>query len=423
MTGGGVPRLARIMAATLLVLACAWLALACLANGQSRARAASEPWTALTWDPDNPQARSRLAEQFSGRHATAADSQAAIDLARAALTAGPLDGAALRVLGIEAQRAGDMRAAVRLMAASDRVTQRDSTAQLWLLDQAIRRGAYETAYAKAEVALRGAPAQASLVFPVMRMGLKDPRALPPLLKRLEQRPQWREAFVADAFAHVESPEDARRLFLALRSSAAPPDESETGAFVRRLVADGAYAEAHDLWRSGVRSAAAAGVYGGDFRIHPGEAPFNWRLTNRADALAELAQAADGGPALRVQFSTASNARLAEQLLVLPPGVYRLHGQARAGMGGQPEQLAWRVTCAGRPGTLAEAGPAQGAAQDWGAFEARFAVPPTGCEAQWLTLDSFALDRIGVGEAWYRDIAITPGAGGGQAVADAGGKRS
>jgi hypothetical protein len=115
--------------------------------------------------------------------------------------------------------------------------------------------------------------------------------------------------------------------------------------------------------------------------------------------------------------------------VLRPGTYRLRGQARAGMAGQPDQLAWRIVCAGRPGALAEARPAEGAAQEWRAFEARFAVPSSGCEAQWLVLDSFALDRIGVGEAWYRDIAITPmeavmSAGAdGQAVADAGGAQS
>ena len=66
-----------------------------------------------------------------------------------------------------------------------------------------------------------APGQAPLVFPVMSRGLKDPRALPPLLKRLERRPPWRDAFVAHAFARGEDPDDARRLFVALRSGPTP----------------------------------------------------------------------------------------------------------------------------------------------------------------------------------------------------------
>jgi len=395
--------------AALLILGGVWLSLACLANAASRAYADAEPSTALAWDPSNPHARSRLAELYSESRATAADSRTAQDLARSALTLAPLDGAALRVLGVEAQRAGDLEGAATLMAASDRVTQRDSTAQLWLLDQAIRRGEYDLAYAKAEVVLRGAPAAGPQVFPVMRMGLADPRALPPLVKRLVRRPEWREAFLRDVAANAEDLGVASRLHAALSSSPAPPTEAETASFIKRLVASGDYPGAYALWRRLATSPAGAGVYAGDFRPRPGPVPFNWSLAQTGDAVAELGEAPRGGPALHAEFATGANADLATQLLMLPPGAYRLQGAAWLGQAGRPGRLAWSVACAGQKTLLGEARQGEGPPQEWRDFDMRFVVPPTGCGAQWLRLRSFAQDTFTTAEAWYRGVSVTAAA--------------
>ena len=395
----------------MLALGGLWLSLACLANAQSRALTSLDPATALAWDPGNPRARSRLAELYTENGGDASNARMARELALSALTQAPLDGAALRVLGIEAQRAGDLPAAARLMAASDRVTRRDSTTQLWLLDQAIRRGAYSLAYDKAEVVLAGAPASAAQVFPVLRMSLQDPRAAALLTERLARRPPWRERFVADVFAHQDDVDAARRLYAALSAGPAKPTAGETGALVKRLADEHAYLEAHDLWRRTLSVAfrgGGGGVYDGGFRGGPGAAPFNWRLSNGSDAFAELARAPDGRPALHVQFSTGADARLAEQLMVLPPGAYRLRGAALLTDRQAPDQLAWSVTCAeGARAVLARA--VQGAAggADWTSFDVAFEVPAEGCGAQWLSLRGLAQDRFGTLEAWCRDLDVMP----------------
>ena len=406
-------RLGRWTVGGLLALGGLWLALACLANAQSRALTNVEPSTALAWDPGNPRALSRLAELYAENGGGASDARMARELALSALAQAPLDGAALRVLGIEAQRAGDMAGAARLMAASDRVTRRDSTTQLWLLDQAIRRGAYPLAYDKAEIVLAGAPATADQVFPVLRMSLNDPRAAALLTERLARRPPWRERFVADVFAHQDDVDAARRLYAALSAGPAKPTAGETAALVKRLADEHAFREANDLWRRSLSVAfrgGSAGVYDGDFRGGPGAPPFNWRLSNGSDAFAELGRAPDGQPALHVQFSTGADSRLAEQLMVLPPGTYRLRGAALLGDRQAPDQLAWSVACA-EGGRVVLARAAQGAAPgpDWTSFDVPFEVPAEGCGAQWLSLRGLAQDRFGTLEAWCRSLAVVPAA--------------
>lgn len=411
----------RLAARVLLVLGGVWLALACLANAESRALTQDQPWVALAWDDRNPAALSRLADLYAETVATAADSTRVRTLASQSLLLAPLNGAALRMLGVEAQREGDMARAARLMAASDTVTQRDDKAQLWRLDQDIRLGAYSQAYAKADVVLRREPGMGSLVFPVLELALKDPDALPPLAQRLARRPDWREGFLAFAFGGGVDLNTSRRLFMAVSAGPAPPTEVEAGAMVKRLVADGAYAEAYDLWRRLAGSGGAGrptGLYGGDFRPHPGPAPFNWRLADDGAAVAELGEAPDGGPALHVQFDAGANNMLAEQLVTLAPGPYRLSGAMRIEGDGGRHLLAWSVRCAGKPETvLGEVGVQPDAVADWRRFAVAFTVPAGGCGAQWIRLASFAQDRFTPVEGWARQLAIAPTAAPAQPPAD------
>jgi hypothetical protein len=76
-------------------------------------------------------------------------------------------------------------------------------------------------------------------------------------------------------------------------------------------------------------------------------PFNWALTSSAVGLAER----QPGGRLHVIFYGQEDGVLASQLLLLPPGRYRLAMQL-SGDAARAKSLLWSVTCANSNATLA-----------------------------------------------------------------------
>jgi hypothetical protein len=153
-----------------------------------------------------------------------------------------------------------------------------------------------------------------------------------------------------------------------------------------------------VWATALGPAPVPGLYDGRFQGLPGSAPFNWRLASDPSARAAIAMAPDGGPALQVERDGGRAGRLAAQLLVLPPGAYRLHGEAsKAG-----PALAWSLACEDG-GPLGVVRAPSGDA--WTAFALPFAVPAQGCAAQWLRLEAVHEASGQRTQAWFRGLAV------------------
>jgi len=113
---------------------------------------------------------------------------------------------------------------------------------------------------------------------------------------------------------------------------------------------------------------------------------------------------EGRSALHVQFPASKSADLTEQLLVLPPGDYRLTG--RVASDGLSGQLSWRLECVGPGGVLMQL--SQGAnGRDWQAFSSTFSVPKTGCPGQWFRLTSVPGDGFDAASVWYQAFELSP----------------
>jgi hypothetical protein len=370
-----------------------------------------DPEAALSWGLANPDALSAVAEARLGDVRRPGHDAEATRFARQALTAAPLDEKALRVLALETDQAGGHAQARMLMVIADRWSRRDSFVQLWLLQQAVFEGDWPSAGLHADALLRRRWQLETIVFPALINALSDPQAVAPIVDRLSRNPDWRRSFLRVLAGRSLDLAAAARVFEALAATRAPPTDEESGYLIGRYVAQGNYADARTLWSRLLPRGTAPGrtlVYNGDFRKLPGAPPFNWQLAPSEGEIVEITPAADGAPALHVTAPAPKDVAAAEQLLTLPPGVYRLSGMALVEPGVSGDLFSWRVECVARSagGGVAEARQASGPI-GWRPFAIDIRVAAPGCDAQWLRLVGLAHNGFEPAEAWYRGRRIEP----------------
>ena len=117
------------------------------------------------------------------------------------------------------------------------------------------------------------------------------------------------------------------------------------------------------------------------------------------------RALDGRPALHVQYSVARHHVLAEQLMLLPPGAWRLTGEGMTEAGAAPARLSWRVSCAEQAGSAFVEAPVSGESGGWRTFSANFDVPAQGCTAQSVRLVNAAQDSFATADGWVSRLRI------------------
>jgi len=164
-----------------------------------------------------------------------------------------------------------------------------------------------------------------------------------------------------------------------------------------MVEAGRYREAHALWLRLTDNSpgSGGGVFNPRYADTSEPPPFNWKLTSNATGVAENE---DG--MLHVFHYGSSHSVLAEQLLLLEPGTYRV-GMRVTGEGNQPGQLAWSLTCLpSREQVMRAFLP-----PDDGLLRSRFDVPGSGCSAQLLALKGLAQDPARTAEVRIGPIRI------------------
>jgi hypothetical protein len=382
-----------------LSLLCVGLIVACLIHALASHEAFDDPAAALRWNPSQPDALSALATQLWENAATPRDHAEAVAYARRALRAAPLDTQALRVLALEAENQADDARPVRLMTLAGRRSQRDTLTQLWLYAHAMLGHDPVAASLDADALLRGEPELAGLLFPSIEATLDQPAARSAYVARLAGRPDWRRPFLADLAAGADAGA-ARAVYAQLAATRAPPTDDELGYLLARLIADGDYRGARALWRR-----PGPALYDGDFTGLGGPPPFNWRLTDNQGAIGDLARTPEGATALHVQSPAVSTVTLAEQLLVLPPGTYRVSGEVLVEAGPPTGAFSWGVTCLPRGDRLGADVAGTADAATWRPFSITLNVPAQGCEAQWLRLSGLAHEGFDTASAWYRALRL------------------
>lgn len=397
MTGGVGTVGVRIAGATAgLVLA--WYA---ASHSLSRITQANAPEQALGWSMREA-AAIRAAERSVEN-----DPARAERYARQALDHAPLSTQALRLLGQLAARSGDMERADALMATALRRTIRNSAAQLWTFRRALERRDFPAFFKAADAILRRRPNDLALLMPTVLQVLGAvPKAQDALVERFRWSPPWRRNFLTVYIAKA-SPASVEGLLAAMSRAGTPATEAEFNAYLQRLVRDKQVARARDVWVQNLPPddrAQLGLLYDGGFERMGASSPFVWTIKPGAGITAIVETAPDRSTkALHIEYSGGgSSRRVAEQLLVLPPGRYQLTGEARHQSGLEHDRLTWTMRCEGG----AELGRVRhnSAPGQWSPFALSFDVSPD-CAAQRLILQTFAGDTLAPISVWYDNLAI------------------
>ena len=406
MVAGGIARWLLIGLMGLLGLVASW-DIVCRAAAHYFAR--NDPAAALAWSPGDPEALAMLSDDRLVGRGTAKNLASAEILARQALAAAPLQAGALRNLGLVADARGQTGKASEVMDRARRRGFRDIATQAWLLQRALGRSEFDDAFLRLDAILRTKPDLSGRLFPALAAISTAPGSIDPLARRLATRPAWRTAallYLADETSSLTAITGLTEGLVRLRS---PPSEQEEAGLLSRMVKEGRYQEARRVWASllpaGSRADGAL-VYDGAFRGLAGAAPFNWRLFPSAGLSVETAKSsASRKSGLFVDYPVRDPATLADQLLVLPPGTYRLTARFQITGAAAGASLGWTVRCAAGDAVLGETRQKADVATPWTALATTFTVPPD-CPAQWLRLGGRAGDGFGDLSALYDDVAVT-----------------
>jgi hypothetical protein len=235
--------------------------------------------------------------------------------------------------------------------------------------------------------------------------------LPVVARLLAASPPWRLAYLAGLNQSPEGLQVAGNLAILLQAGRAPFSNPELQELYGALMNAGGI-EALQMVRGRLNRPSLDTLVtnsGFDEADHPG--PFQWRLSEKAGIAAEITadDLAPSNVALRVVYDGYATGTIAEQLVYLAPGPYRLTAAVRTESGNPADRLAWSLTCATAGGGERASTPAGagGAPSDaWVTMSGRFEVPAN-CPAQWLRLETRAADRRDPTLVWFDRVKLAP----------------
>src|SRR5262245_25672069 len=370
------------LATTVRVLAFLGLALVAVfivADTAGHNLAISDPEGALLVAPWEPVALDELAERQLTN--SSGELSSVEDLARRALQSDPLDSRALSLLGLVAERKGDLARAETLMSLAAARSWRNPSPHLWLFAQAIRRGKFAEALAQVDGLLRTSPQFEATIFPILTIFGTDPGALAALEGALAANPPWRRWFLGGAIVNGANDRLMTQLYQALIHSRQPPTADEMKPYLDRLILAGRFEEAYQNWRatSPPAETPVRFPYNGNFEAPLDGLPFNWVFDSISGAEIRITEPPDRGNsrAMRLEFSGA-RARFGRvgQLLMLAPGSYELELAVKASSLRAERGPVWQISCAETHALLAETKAVTGTTP-WTDVKVKFSVPVSG----------------------------------------------
>jgi hypothetical protein len=390
-----------------LAIAIVWLGGQFVTQGLSDRYLDDDPEVAVLLRGDSSDAVAALARKRLIAH----DNDGAARLATRALQLYPLNAPALTTYGFAMGQLGKPADAEAAMSVAGERGWRDVLTQVWLFRRDLLARNYDGAVAHGDAVMRRQDITPTIVLAVLAAAARDPAAIAPLVQRLSASPPWRRPLFDYLTLTAKPPATdlAGVLIARLAKGPAPPTDDEIALYLRRLVADQRFDEAAADWRWLEPHRASAGyVVDGGFETSPGETPFDWQLPQGVGWTSAILDAPPGrgGQALQISYDGVSPPGRVQQMMILPPGRYRIAGRAYVESGSAPQMLEWRLVCMTTGEVLARS-PTAAAKAAWTPFGADVMLPQAGCPAEWLVLTAEAGDIRDDLVVWYDDLAVQP----------------
>lgn len=295
----------------------------------------------FAWQPGHQSLEERLMRPGS----VSPDAKHLRDTERRILTAEPLSSAALRLTAWSDARAGRDAATLGRARLIDRITRRDPVAQLWLLEDAVRRDDVPGVLHRYDVLMR---TQADLRGPLLeklsgRLGGDQVRLA--LAAYADARSPWFPDLLQAAGRNGHA-EEAAALLIGLP---ALPDtasyRSAYAAVVAALAKENGLAALRRL-HPRLPGAGALGDPGlTEADLSQGYAPFRWAMAAGVERAAELEADRPGQPVLAVRAAPFSRGEAASRLVLLPGHPvalsWALNADDQAASGGSAR---WTIRC-------------------------------------------------------------------------------
>ena len=382
----------RLLLALLLAVP---LALAIVANAAVAALSEAAPARAAQLWPTHPDVETSLAmiDIAKATYARRPVGESVFATMADAAVKAPLAPEPFLVRGVQAQLAGNAELARRAFAAAQLRDPRSLPARYFLADLMFRTGDVRGGLKQVAVLARLAPGGLDSMAPYIAAYARD-RAHWPELRALFREDS---AGIEDAalLALAKDPANAD-LIVALATRQRVVRSSWLPVLLTNLVEAGAYAKARAIWGAafGVRDSANTLIHDAGFSDTRTAPPFNWRLATSTVGLAER----QPGGRLHVIYYGQEDGILAQQLLLLEPGAYRLSMRV-AGDLERGRALSWSLRC-GKSQTPLASLPLDAAARGL-AFQV-----PAGCAGQWLELSGKSSDISQQSDVTISGLALT-----------------
>jgi hypothetical protein len=355
-------------------------AIALLVAAQVARNAAVEAWersrpdaAARLWPghPDVELSSAMLAIAGAARERRPVSPATFDDIADAAAKA-PLAPEPFLVRGVQAQLAGDTKAAAQAFLQAEWRDPRSLPARYFLADHYFREGNAIRGLSEVGVLSRIAPNGVGTVAPYVARYAHDRANWPQVRALFRSQPALEDAALS---ALARNPANADLVLALATPGRRGPKTPWLPTLLASLTSAGQYAKARQIW------AQMSGVHVRPDSLHdpqfnsPGASPpFNWALTSSTVGFAERQR----GGGLHVIFYGQEDGILATQTLVLPPGRYRLSMNASGGAS-RTDALQWTIVCSATNRPIASTPLNAAAGRGWA-----FAVPSS-CPAQRLEL--------------------------------------
>lgn len=360
----------------------------------------SDPVRAHTFVPYDGRITAAAARELSGPNATPADRRRAQTLALRALRQDPTAETALSVLGLDTEYAGDVQGARRWFKNAQTLSRRDLQVQLWMIEDAVRRGDIPDTLRQYDITLRVLPRMWEILFPILASASSEPGIRDGLAKVLAKSPPWGPFFIDYVAGNSPDPKIAVRLLIQLRRSGGIVSAQAQAKIVNALVKSGSIEDAWSYYAAAGKTRDRRRSRDPNFVADPATAsPFDWIPiddgglgANIQDRLFDFAAPPGvGGPML-------------QQMQLLPPGSYRLIGHSdgiEQSAGALPY---WTLRCQSGQELGRVEVPNSSVAN--GNFAGTFSVPP-GCAMQTLVLTARPSEAISGLSGQFDRIELVP----------------